>query len=259
MRSNALGLRLPSGILVRYAHMNIETIDSALVVGAAVKSGQALARTGCTWNGRRSQTHDPHLHVGFHAAGTSISPYPFLVEAYLRAYDDPVLAVAGGYAFTVPGGSVDLDGSRSVARPAGAASAKPDRALAMRWVLHDGRIVEGPRARAVFDRPGLYSEELRVRAAGGGEDRDFLQVRVYDPFRGSDIGRGWIYHAPVRGIRPGTPVLFWHRLNGNHSRYKSWARVLAGYGIEPVKDAQGNVDPFATDRGTGCRVSDLDR
>jgi hypothetical protein len=49
------------------------------------------------------------------------------------------------------------------------------------------------------------------------------------------------------------------QMSGNHSRYKSWARVLAGYGVEPVKDAQGNVDPFATDRGTGCRVSNLGR
>jgi hypothetical protein len=63
-----------------------------------------------------------------------------------------------------------------------------------------------------YDRPGLYTEALQVTGPGGATDRDFVQVRVYGDGRGREIAYGWAYHFPVRGIRPGTPVLFWNRL-----------------------------------------------
>src|SRR5690606_18831856 len=106
-----------------------------------------------------------------------------------------------------PGQTVALDGSRSVARPG-------RRIVSMVWRLHDGRTVEGATAEIACDRPGLYSEELTIRTDDGWEDRGFAQVRVYDPARGRDMVTGWIYHTPVRGIRPGDAVLLWNRLAG---------------------------------------------
>jgi hypothetical protein len=38
------------------------------------------------------------------------------------------------------------------------------------------------------------------------------------------------------------------QMNGTHSAYKSWERVLAGYGVEPVTDTEGRVDAAATER-----------
>ena len=206
-RSNTVSIRSPSGLSVRYAHMNIENINRSLVEGKAVTAGQALGKTGMTWSGRRSQTHDPHLHVGFGFNGTYLSTYPFFVDAYLRSYSDPLLPVAGGYRFALPGERLDLDGSRSVARPG-------DRIAAYRWRLHDGRVANDARARITYEKPGLYSEELVVQTEAGAVAHDFAQVRVYDRHRGREMARGWIYHTPVRGIKPGMPVLFWNRLVG---------------------------------------------
>jgi murein DD-endopeptidase MepM/ murein hydrolase activator NlpD len=206
-KSNSIALRLGGEVEIRLAHVNIESVEKSATVGAKVRAGQALAKTGSTWNGRRSQDGDPHLHVGLKAGGTPLSPYPLLVEAYLRDYDDPVLPVAGGYAFATPGQAVELDAARSVARPG-------RKIASYRWTLHDGGEAQGPRATAKFGRPGLYSEELSVRTDDGREDRDFLQVRVYDPNRPGRIARGWVHHAPVRGARPGQEVLFWNRLSG---------------------------------------------
>ncbi len=185
--------------------MNIETFDQTLTVGTQVRAGQMIAKTGMTWDGRKSQGHDPHLHIGFRFGRTSISTYPFLIEAYLRMYDDEVMAVAGAYHFAVPGESVELDGSRSVPRAG-------REITDYEWRLHDGRTVKEPQLRLVYDKPGLYCEELIVRTDDGSEDRDFAQVRVYDPKRGRNIVSGWIHYTPVRGIRPGTEVLFWNRL-----------------------------------------------
>jgi len=206
-KSNSLAIRHASGAEVRLAHMNIETIDPHLTVGAHVEAGQAVGKTGCTWSGKRSQMSDPHLHVGLQVAGAVVSLYPAIVEAYLRAYGDAILAVAGGYHFAVPGDAVALDSSRSAARPG-------RKIAAFSWRLHDGSAAAGPLARIRYDRPGLYSEELIVRTDDGAEDRDFAQVRIFDPARGNRIAYGWAYHSPVRGARPGDDVLFWNRLMG---------------------------------------------
>jgi hypothetical protein len=82
------------------------------------------------------------------------------------------------------------------------------------WRLHDGTVVENAVARVTYEKPGLYSEQLVVRTDAGYDDRDFAQVRVFDPDRGRKIARGWAYYTPVRGIKPGTTVLFWNRLVG---------------------------------------------
>jgi len=189
----------------RYAHMNTESIDPSLVPGSSVRAGQKLGCTGCTWSGKRSQHLDPHLHIGLERNGTSISTYPFLIQAYLNTCPDSVLAVAGGWAYALPGDTVMLDATRSVARPG-------RRIVSTQWKLHDGQTLDGPRGTVTLDRTGLYSEELIVKTDDGDEARDFLQVRVFNSQREKDLATGFAYHTPVRGIRPGTPVLFWNRL-----------------------------------------------
>ena len=205
--SNGLQIRCSSGIELDYFHMNLETLLPHHTNGAAVRTGDLLGRTGMTWAGRKSQHNDPHLHWGVSVGGTPIASYPFVVEAYLRDYTDPLLAVAGGYHYATSGETVELDASRSLARPG-------RRIVRYQWRLHDGREVEGPRARVQADRPGLFSEELRLLADDGSEDRDYAQLRVWNTNSGAAFAAGWFYHWPVRGPRPGTPVLFWNRLFG---------------------------------------------
>jgi len=210
-KSNGVTVETASGFRFRCAHMNIETFDRTLTAGTQVRAGQMIAKTGMTWDGRKSQYHDPHLHIGFHFGRTTISTYPFLIEAYLRMYDDDIMAVAGAYHFTVPGEPVELDGSRSVSRPG-------RKITEYEWHLHNGKIVKEPQLRLTYDKPGLYCEELIVRTDNGSEDRDFAQVRVYDPKQGRNIASGWIHYAPARGIRPGTKVLFWNRMGKTSGR-----------------------------------------
>ena len=154
------------------SHMNIETIVPHHTNGAAVSAGGLLGRTGMTWAGRKSQHHDPHLHWAVSVDGKPLASYPFAVEAYLRDYADPLLAVAGGYHYATPGETVELDASRSVARPG-------RRIVRYQRRLHDGREVAGPRATVNAGQPGLFSEELRLLADNGSEDRDYLKAGLY--------------------------------------------------------------------------------
>lgn len=205
--SNGLEIRHGSELHVGYYHMNLDTILPGLTNGAAVVAGQVLGRTGMTWAGKRSQDSDPHLHWGIKAEGRSLGSFPFLLEAYLRDYPDSVLAMAGGYHYASPGDTVSLDASRTVARPG-------RRVVRFKWLLHDGREVEGAQASVRVEQPGLYSEELRVWADDGSEDRDYAQLRVWDTGHGGQLAAGWFYHSPVRGARAGSPVQFWSRLWG---------------------------------------------
>ncbi len=208
--SNGLQIQCPSGLELGYFHMNVETLLPHRTNGAAVRSGDLLGRTGMTWAGRKSQHNDPHLHWGVSVRGAPLASYPFVAEAYLRDYPDPLLAVAGGYHYAIPGDAVELDASRSLARTG-------RRIVRYQWRLHDGREVEGPHASVKADQPGLFSEELRLLADDGSEDRDYAQLRVWNPHAGAAFAAGWFYHWPLRGARPGTPVLFWNRLSGTTS------------------------------------------
>ena len=223
-RSNGLEIRSPSGFELDYSHMNLESITPHLTNGAAVSAGDRLGRTGMTWAGRKSQHNDPHLHWAVSMDGQPLASYPFVVEAYLRDYADRLLAVAGGYHYATPGETVELDASRSVARPG-------RRIVRYQWRLHDGRQVAGPRASVKAGQPGLFSEELRLLADDGSEDRDYAQLRVWNTNSGARFAAGWFYHWPVRGARPGTPILFWNRLSG----ITGPTEINFGDGSQPVR------------------------
>lgn len=215
--SNRIAIEAADGWQTHLSHMNIETIAPEITAGARVKRGQYLGKTGSTWRSERRQHSDPHLHISSEWHGNVFSYYPFIVEAYWRSYSDSLLAIAGRYRFTIPLSPVTLDGSRSIARPGKTIT----RYL---WTLHTGEEIEGPIAKLHYDAPGIYSEELRVFADDGSEDRDYAQVRVYDPEQARDFAFGWFYHYPVRNLHAGDEILFWNRLNNTSGE------VLIDYG-----------------------------
>ncbi len=263
--SNSVVLRGDDGLTVHYAHMNIETITPDLAIGTRVGAGEVLGKTGCTWNGRRSQWADPHLHVGFSRALPNgeipISPYPFLVGAYMRTYPDAVLPVAGGYHFTVPGRPVVLDASRTVIRAG-------ERIRDVEWVCHDGTVRTGQVIDLVYDSPGQYVETLVVRTASGHEARDYAHVRVYNPNAEPaghettampeprrELAYGWVYASPVRGLVTGEPVTIWNRLVGTGGPFLS-ANVPGSAGAHSGGAVAGQA-AATVDYGDGSVVASI--
>lgn len=98
-----------------------------------------------------------------------------------------------------------LDGSRSVARAG-------EQIDTYEWVLSNGKKVKGDSVKLTYEHAGMYTEELIVRTNKGAEDRDYIQVRVYEKERGKNVAYGWVYHTPLRDIQAGQEVLFWNRL-----------------------------------------------
>lgn len=230
--SNPVFLDIGSGAVLRYSHMNIDSIRPDIVPGKALARGEAFAKTGQTFNGLPTQ-FAPHLHVDLRLDDVRASPYPTYIESYFRTYNDKVLAIAGGFGFTLANQDYVLDATRSVARPG-------QQITSYEWRLHTGVIVNGPTATLRFATPGLYSEELIVRTATGDEDRDFITVRVYAPTVNKTIANGWAYYSPARNIVPGTPVLFWNKL-----RQVSNAKINFGDGSPQVSIGTQTTHAYA--------------
>jgi hypothetical protein len=158
-----------------------------------------------TWDGRKSQVNDSHCHTELQYNGTQLATFPYLMEAYLRSYPDKIIAIAGGYQYTCVGSEVQLDATRSIAR-------QGEQIRSYSWALHSGEVRDSARVTVRYEHPGLYTEQLTVETASGAEDRDFLQVRVFDSTASKNIAYGWAAYDPVREIHPNTRVLFWNRL-----------------------------------------------
>jgi hypothetical protein len=205
-QSNAVYIQNKSGVIFRVAHMDIENIQDDCKIGSVVKSGERLGKTGMTWSGRKSQINDSHCHVELQYNGTQLASYPYLMEAYLRTYPDKVIAVAGGYQFTEVRRNVLLDATRSIVR-------KGEMIKTYTWKLHNGKVKNSSRVVLRYPYPGLYTEQLTIKTVSGAEDRDFVQIRVFDSTENKgDIAYGWAAYDPVRDIHPNTRVIFWNRL-----------------------------------------------
>jgi murein DD-endopeptidase MepM/ murein hydrolase activator NlpD len=211
--SNTIAILHQNDFIIIYGHMNIGSINTNLLKGYHVKAGEKIGQVGCSW--LNEETGHPHIHISLHRSENLenfniddldiFSIFPMLVSSYFRTYPDSILPIAGGYRFTTLGKEIVLDGSLSLARPG-------RKIISYSWKLHDQTTVNSSLSKMIYDKPGLFSEELLVTADDGSQDSDFVQVRVYEPAQGRNIGYGDLYYFPNREIVVNQPVLFWIRL-----------------------------------------------
>jgi acetyl esterase/lipase/murein DD-endopeptidase MepM/ murein hydrolase activator NlpD len=206
----------------RYSHL--KTIDVKL--GAAVKKGERiglLGKEGASggWS---------HLHFEIQSMqpsgkwGTE-EGYAFLWEAYQQQYKPAIIAVARPHHLIWAGESVTLDGSRSWS-----AGGKIDR---YEWTCTDGTTASGARLERKYDKPGEYSEVLKIVDAAGNIAYDFAVVLVIDPnTKGENSPTIHACYSPTTKIRPGDPVTFKVRSFFTVPAGETWD---FGDGTPPVK------------------------
>ena len=160
------------GWYYRYSHL--QSIDPAIKPGATVRMGQKIGVLGKEggsggWS---------HLHFEI----TSRQPsgrwgtqegYAFLWQAYLREQKPEVLAVARPHRLAWTGEPV-------VARRRRSRGAGPARSRASSGPSATATTASGPRIERTYDRPGSYSEILKVTDQRRHIDYDFAIVQVLD-------------------------------------------------------------------------------
>ena len=223
------------GWYYRYSHLM--TID--VKPGQRVKIGQHLGVLGKEggsggWS---------HLHFDI----TSRQPsgewgiqdgYAFIWEAWQKLARPRILAVARPHHFAAVNEKVVLDGSKSWS-----AAGSITR---YRWTMTDGSHANGAQVTRVYDKPGTYSEILKVADSRGESAVDFNVIHVVDPANPNQ--RPTAIHAayyPTTNIRSGNEVTFKVRTFNTTFGEEAWD---FGDNSPPVKvKSDGNVEIHARD------------
>jgi len=224
------------GWFYRYSHLY--EIDKQIRPGAKVKAGQRLGVLGKE-GGSGGWTH---LHFDVFCRMPSgkwgcQEAYGFAWEAYQRQYRPKLIAVARPHHVAWSGETVTLDATRSWA------SEGIER---YEWRFTDGTAAEGPKVRRCYDRPGYFSEILKVTDAAGRIDYDFAVVHVQDREHPESLPPAiHAAYAPTTGIKPGDEVTFKVRTFATTDGEETWD---FGDGSPPVTSkSDGNVHSLAKD------------
>ncbi len=199
-----------------YSYEHLQSIDPAIKPGTAVRIGQKVGVLGKE-GGSGGWSHLHFVITSRQPSGRwgTQEGYAFLWQAYLREQKPEVAAVARPHRFALTGEPVSLDGSKSWSRSGPVAR--------FDWTFSDGETASGPRVARTYDRPGTYSEVLKVTDQAGHVDYDFAIVQVLD--RSSPDPLPPTIHAaysPTLGIKPGDPVTFKVRTFRTTDGHESW-------------------------------------
>lgn len=220
------------GWYYRYSHL--KTIEVKL--GEQIKIGRKIGLLGKEggsggWS---------HLHFDIHSRQPSgkwgiQEGYGFLWESYLREYQPKVLAVARPHHVIWATQKVTLDASLSW-----------PKGPRYEWTFTDGSTAAGAQVERKYEKPGSYSEILKVTDADGRVDYDFAIVQVIDKANPKPLPPT-IHpnYAPTLGLKPGDPVTFKVRTFRTQDGEEQWD---FGDGTPMVRvKSDGNVKPLAPD------------
>ncbi len=221
----------------RYVHL--QSIDPAISVGQAVRIGQKVGILG------KEGTSGGWAHL--HYEIKSLQPsgkwgtqeaYAFIHGAYQRQYGLKLMAVAQPRYLAWTGQTVMLNAARSWS-----ATGKIAR---YDWTFTDGSTASGPCVDRTYDRPGTYSEILKITDEEGRTACDFARVTVLGKAHpGRWPPRLHPAYAPTLDIRPGDPVTFHVRAFNTTEGHETWD---FGDNSPPVTvQSDGNVDRYAPD------------
>ena len=189
------------GWYIRYSHL--DSTDPAIIPGTRVKLGQRIGFMG-KQGGSGGWVH---LHFGMSHKETSTGnwgiedAYPYVWEAYVSQYDRAVIAVARPHHLLWTGQEAALDGGKS--------KSFAGEIVSYEWTFCDGTTAAGPVQKKTYEKPGEYSEILKVTDSNGNIDYDFTVIQVYDRDKTEQTIPAIqpAYH-PSLDIKPGDPVTF---------------------------------------------------
>ena len=201
-RYDVIYIRDHRGWYCRYSHLF--SIDPAVKPGATVQQGQKIGLLGKEggsggWS---------HLHFDIKALQPSgrygiVEGYAFLWQAYHAQHKTQLQAVARPHKLAWTGDPVTLDASLSWSKKG------PKHVTSYQWTFSDGTTATGVKQGRTYNRPGTYSEVVKVTDDEGRTDYDFAVVQIVDREHPDQIPPS--IHAvywPTFEIKAGDPVTF---------------------------------------------------
>ena len=201
------------GWYYRYSHL--KSHETNVRLGERVRMGQKLGELGK--EGASGGWAHMHLDITCRQPsgkwGTE-EGYAYYWESYVNQYKPSVIAVARPHLVVAAGETLTLDGSKSRSITGGI--------VKYEW-LFGNNWISGPAQQRVYNRPGIYSEVLRIVDDKGNADYDFTVVNVIDRNQPDNLPPT-IHpaYSPTFGIQPGDPVTFKVRVFRSDSGGETW-------------------------------------
>ncbi|HAZ04377.1 MAG TPA: hypothetical protein DD458_15205 [Prolixibacteraceae bacterium] len=239
VRPDVVYIKDSRGWVFRYSHL--DSVLPEIQPGVNVKAGQKIG-----YIGKQGQSGGwVHLHFEIKHKETSSGewgtedPYIYAWEAYNRQYRPSLMAVARPHQIAWVGEPVALNGSKSRSFEGDITS--------FEWQFSDGTAAMGPVQKKIYDRPGEYSEILKVTDSKGNVDYDFMVVQVFGP-ENSEHSIPAIHAAfhPTLDIEPGEPVTFLARTFNGGAGNEIWD---FGDGSPTVETQSEPVNRKASSKG----------
>lgn len=225
------------GWFYRYAHL--QSIGAAIQPGKKIKAGEKIGVLGK----EGSSGGWAHLHFDIKALQPSgkwgiQDAYPFLWEAYVREHKPDVIAVARPHHLAQVGDPILLDGTRSWS--------SANEIKTFEWSFTDGSKAVGPRIERKYDKPGAYSEVLKVTDARGRVAYDVATVQIFSIGQTNNFPPTiHATYAPTFNIRAGDPLTFKVRTFRITAGSERWDFGDGSAAVEVHSD--GNADPLGKD------------
>jgi len=186
---------------IRYSHL--DSVDPKIKLGAKVKIGQKIGFIG-------KQGHSGgwvHLHFEIKNKETpsgiwgTEDAYAYVWESYVNQYNPSLIAMARPHQLVWTGQQVTLAGNKS--------KSLVGDIVSYEWIFCDGTTAEGAVQEKSYNKPGEYSEILKVTDSKGNVDYDFTIVQVYDRENPEKtMPNMQLAFHPTLNIKPDDPVTF---------------------------------------------------
>jgi len=201
-RYDVVYLRDDRGWYYRYSHMI--RIEDSVQVGRRVKMGAKIGTLGKEGgSGGWSHLHFDVIMPQPSGSYGITDGYAFIFDTYRRKHRSKLIAVARPHLVAWAGQPVTLDATRSWH------AAGPKHIRRYEWRFTDGRSAAGATVKRTYEKPGHYTELLKITDDAGRFDYDFAVVQVFDKRKPLPVPPA--IHAacwPTTGVKVGDEVTF---------------------------------------------------
>ena len=201
-RFERIFVKMDNGWVYRYSHLDDSRLNVTL--GQRVKGGDPIAYLSDIWGGF-SHCHFEIWSLDEDGEYVLEPAYPYVWESYMNIFKPKLIAVARPHKYIAVGDSVKLDGLKSVSFEG--------EIVKYEWTFQDGTTATGAEVYHKYNKPGYFSEQLKITDDKGNVAYETVQVMVvYENKPNQNYGFAMASYFPSFDNKTGEEITFKGRM-----------------------------------------------